>query len=81
MDVFGRSRDTKITTFRSAPQMRTADSEKNAVAYLPPRLSQPARLKFDFLSAASDAGAGQPAGIADLRLAAAQAPRQCAHRP
>ena len=54
VDSFGQPRKVDITAFRCDPEMRTTDSEERLQAYLPPRFSQPMRLKFDFLSAATD---------------------------
>jgi hypothetical protein len=53
-DVFGQTRQARPSGFHCARRLRTGDSETQERAYLPPRFSQPARLTFDFLSAAAD---------------------------
>lgn len=54
VDVFGQTRRTRPSGFSCARPLRTGDSEAQKQAYLPPRFSQPARLTFNFLSAAAD---------------------------
>ena len=59
IDTFGHGRAIQPTQFSCSTELRDGNSEANQLAYLPPRITQPSRLNFQFLSATD---ATQPSG-------------------
>ncbi len=54
VDVFGRKRKVKPNDFHCSSSLRAGSTEGHRQVYLPPRITQPARLLFRYLAADDD---------------------------